>query len=116
MLKDTLTLAVNLSTDTDACDMQPFYFIDSVPMRSIDFRGEGSDDILKTTGTDRFFAAFRRGIAGGHVMGTRGRSGLAHVMVGSVAERTLRLAPCPVLTVKTPVEDEAWDMLPQAKR
>jgi nucleotide-binding universal stress UspA family protein len=34
------------------------------------------------------------------VMGTRGRTGLAHVMLGSVAERTLRLAPCPVLTVK----------------
>ncbi len=34
------------------------------------------------------------------VMGTRGRTGLAHVLLGSVAERTLRLAPCPVLTVK----------------
>ncbi len=34
------------------------------------------------------------------VMGTRGRSGLSHVMLGSVAERTLRMAPCPVLTVR----------------
>ena len=34
------------------------------------------------------------------VMGTRGLSGLMHVLVGSVAERTLRAAPCPVLTVK----------------
>jgi nucleotide-binding universal stress UspA family protein len=34
------------------------------------------------------------------VMGTRGRTGLAHVLLGSVAERTLRGAPCPVLTVK----------------
>jgi nucleotide-binding universal stress UspA family protein len=34
------------------------------------------------------------------VMGTRGRSGLAHVLLGSVAERTIRIAPCPVLTVK----------------
>lgn len=34
------------------------------------------------------------------VMGTRGRTGLAHVVLGSVAERTLRAAPCPVLTVK----------------
>lgn len=34
------------------------------------------------------------------VMGTRGLSGLKHVMLGSVAERTVRLAHCPVLTVK----------------
>lgn len=34
------------------------------------------------------------------VMGTRGLSGIKHVLLGSVAERTLRVAPCPVLTVK----------------
>jgi len=34
------------------------------------------------------------------VMGTRGLTGLKHVVLGSVAERTIRLAPCPVLTVK----------------
>jgi universal stress protein A len=34
------------------------------------------------------------------VMGTRGLTGLKHVLLGSVAERTIRNAPCPVLTVK----------------
>jgi nucleotide-binding universal stress UspA family protein len=34
------------------------------------------------------------------VMGTRGLTGFKHAMLGSVAERTVRLAPCPVLTVK----------------
>jgi universal stress protein A len=34
------------------------------------------------------------------VMGTRGLTGIKHVMLGSVAERTVRSAPCPVLTVK----------------
>ena len=34
------------------------------------------------------------------VIGTRGLSGLEHVLLGSVAERTIRIAPCPVLTVK----------------
>jgi nucleotide-binding universal stress UspA family protein len=34
------------------------------------------------------------------VMGTRGLTGLKHALLGSVAERTLRMAPCPVLTVK----------------
>ena len=36
------------------------------------------------------------------VMGTRGRTGFKHVLLGSVAERTLRHAPCCVLTVKAP--------------
>ncbi len=34
------------------------------------------------------------------VMGTHGRSGLKHILLGSVAERTVRLAPCPVLTTR----------------
>ena len=34
------------------------------------------------------------------VMGTHGRTGVAHLFVGSVAERVVRLAPCPVLTVR----------------
>lgn len=34
------------------------------------------------------------------VMGSRGRTGLSHLLIGSVAERVLRKAPCPVLTVK----------------
>lgn len=34
------------------------------------------------------------------VIGTHGRSGLMHVLMGSVAERIVRKSPCPVLTVK----------------
>jgi nucleotide-binding universal stress UspA family protein len=33
------------------------------------------------------------------VVGTHGRTGLAHVMLGSVAERVVQRASCPVLTV-----------------
>jgi nucleotide-binding universal stress UspA family protein len=36
------------------------------------------------------------------VMGTHGRGPLGHVVLGSVAERVVRKAPCPVLTVRTP--------------
>jgi len=36
------------------------------------------------------------------VMGTHGREGLSQLLLGSVAERTLRRAPCPVLTVRVP--------------
>lgn len=36
------------------------------------------------------------------VMGTHGRSGFAHLLMGSVSERVVRTAPCPVLTVRHP--------------
>jgi nucleotide-binding universal stress UspA family protein len=36
------------------------------------------------------------------VLGTHGRTGLAHLLVGSVAERVVRTATCPVLTVRHP--------------
>src|ERR1700675_82982 len=34
------------------------------------------------------------------VIGTRGRSGLDRALLGSVADRVVRLAPCPVVTVR----------------
>ena len=34
------------------------------------------------------------------VMGTHGRSGVSHLLLGSVAERVVRAARCPVLTVR----------------
>jgi nucleotide-binding universal stress UspA family protein len=36
------------------------------------------------------------------VMGTHGRGGMAHLLLGSVAEKVVRAAPCPVLTVRHP--------------
>jgi nucleotide-binding universal stress UspA family protein len=34
------------------------------------------------------------------VMGTHGRTGMRKVLLGSVAERVIAIAPCPVLTVR----------------
>jgi nucleotide-binding universal stress UspA family protein len=36
------------------------------------------------------------------VMGTHGRPGLAHLVMGSVAEKVVRTAACPVLTIRHP--------------
>jgi nucleotide-binding universal stress UspA family protein len=36
------------------------------------------------------------------VMGTHGRTALAHMLMGSVTEKVLRIAPCPVLAVRHP--------------
>lgn len=38
------------------------------------------------------------------VMGTHGRTGLDHLIFGSTAERVVRSAACPVLTIRLPVE------------
>ena len=43
------------------------------------------------------------------VVGTRGKTGLAHVLLGSTAERVIRGAPCPVMTVRTEPSDAEGD-------
>jgi len=39
------------------------------------------------------------------VMGTHGRTGFGRILMGSVAEQVVRKAPCPVVTVKTPLSE-----------
>jgi nucleotide-binding universal stress UspA family protein len=43
------------------------------------------------------------------VMGTHGRTGLTHVLMGSVAEKVIRLAPCPVLVTRGTTEASTAD-------
>lgn len=38
------------------------------------------------------------------LMGTHGRTGMAHLLLGSVAEKVVRQAPCPVMTVRSQAE------------
>ena len=40
------------------------------------------------------------------VVGTQGRTGLSHLLLGSVAEAVIRKAPCPVLAVKVRGDSE----------
>jgi universal stress protein A len=41
------------------------------------------------------------------IMGTHGRTGFLHLLLGSVAENVVRLAPCPVLVARPPQDTAA---------
>jgi nucleotide-binding universal stress UspA family protein len=62
----------------------------TVPVLAASQRGDAADEIVR--------------YATGHgvdliVLGTHGRTGVSRLLLGSVAERVIRTAPCPVLTV-----------------
>jgi universal stress protein A len=48
------------------------------------------------------------------VLGTHGRGPIGHVILGSVAERVVRTAPCPVLTVRHPQREFVGDVPSEA--
>ncbi len=48
------------------------------------------------------------------VLGTHGRTGVKHLLLGSVAERTVRSAPCPVLTVRAGAAAATGELRPAA--
>jgi nucleotide-binding universal stress UspA family protein len=49
------------------------------------------------------------------VIGTHGRSAMSQLLVGSVAERVVRTAPCPVLTVRHPEHEFVVPDLPEKR-
>lgn len=63
----------------------------NVPVSSVLLHGAISSEIVRFAKDEGYELI---------VMGTHGRTGLGHVMLGSVAEKVLRTAPCPVLTVR----------------
>jgi nucleotide-binding universal stress UspA family protein len=67
-------------------------------------RGLGAERVetKRVVGTpwDAIVTAAREGSFDLIVMSTHGRTGLAHVFIGSVAERVVRHAPCPVLVLR----------------
>jgi nucleotide-binding universal stress UspA family protein len=63
----------------------------SVPSQTSAEHGPAADMIVRYADTIR---------ADIIVMGTHGRTGLEHMLLGSVAEAVVRTAPCPVLTIK----------------
>ena len=46
------------------------------------------------------------------VIGSHGRTGLSHMLLGSVAEGVVREAPCPVMTVRQPAKESEQEHFP----
>ena len=77
-----LAQARRAALDAGARDVTTFILHGWAPNEIIRFAEEGAFDLV--------------------VMGTQGRSGLKRLLLGSVAERVVRTASCPVLTVHGP--------------
>jgi nucleotide-binding universal stress UspA family protein len=70
-------------------------------VRRIDKKGlSAARDLIQGFPYDETVRKAREARADLIVMGTHGRTGMRHLLLGSVAERVVRLAPCPVLTVR----------------
>lgn len=66
---------------------------DSIPLSHVVLQGDPATEIVRHVRQARINLV---------VMGTHGRSGVDRLLMGSVAERVLRDAPCSVLVVKMP--------------
>jgi nucleotide-binding universal stress UspA family protein len=64
------------------------------------FRGNWDVEIAVGRPADTIVRLARERNADLIIMATHGRTGLGHAVLGSVAEKVVRLAPCPVLTIK----------------
>jgi nucleotide-binding universal stress UspA family protein len=71
--------------------------------RSADSAVRIDHDLLEGNPVDNILKAARDRAIDLIVMGTHGTTGLTRLLMGSVAESVLRKAPCPVLTIRTPV-------------
>lgn len=74
------------------CRLQPGH--PGVPMEHRLLEGDAGDTIVELAEETKSDLI---------VMGTHGRTGLGRLLMGSVAEKVMRRAPCPVLTLKTPM-------------
>ena len=70
---------------------------DRVPARSLVLVGNPSDEIIRAAEDEAVDLV---------VIATHGLTGWRRFLFGSVAERVVRLSPCPVLTIPAPKENE----------
>ncbi|TVM03574.1 MAG: universal stress protein [Candidatus Brocadia sp. WS118] len=67
-----------------------------IPVEAIIIQGVPFAEIIKTSKEHKIDLI---------VIGTHGRTGISHAIMGSVAEKVVRKAPCPVLTIRHPEHD-----------
>lgn len=72
-------------------DLKDIVAPEGVPISTVVLKGRPAPTILEHAKNGQFDLV---------VMGTHGRTGLAHLLMGSVAEAVVRRAPCPVLTLR----------------
>ncbi len=76
----------------DLMNIRQEYFAPESLVQTQVHMGDPANKIVLAAGTGHFDLV---------VMGTHGRKGLAHLVLGSVAEKVLRKSRCPVLTVRS---------------
>lgn len=87
--------SLSLSLHAEYCEARAKEFLGKTGNRTVQIDakvliGEPFNDICRTAEDEK---------ADLIIMGSHGRTGLRHVLLGSVAERVVRHAPCPVLIV-----------------
>lgn len=83
---------------TELADFAVKYLKASVPMQVKVAVGTPAEEILRVASEEKVDLI---------VMGTHGRTGLRHLLLGSVGEEVTRHAPCPVFTVRIGLEAAA---------
>ena len=95
----TIIHPTDFSAEADAAEAEDARLIEraqalaaqGVPTRGIRRSGLPHDEIVKLATEEK---------AGFIVLGTHGYGGISRVMLGSVADKVIRTAPCPVVTVR----------------
>jgi nucleotide-binding universal stress UspA family protein len=96
--EQSLARLKNLWAQVDSADVQAVLHIEegSAAASIVDFAVQRRADLI--------------------VIASQGRSGIARFLIGSVAERVVRTAPCPVLTIKTLPAGTAGGQAPVDRR
>ena len=87
--------------------LHELYSNGKLPMQFLVGDGEPAEAILRTA--DQVEASLI-------VIGTHGRRGLKRLLAGSVAEAVLRPSRCPVLTIRSPIDDPTPDPTKKPRR